>query len=204
MVKIYEFRTLEEGLLFLGQKIKKAPLSLREILGVLTGKGRCLLLVLLSIPFCQPLQIPGLSLPFGLLVAFIGLRMCFGKHVWLPKTLLDKTISQKVFEKLSKTVFKFEKKIRSWIHPRCLWICHSSFCEKLNGLVIGLLGVLLALPLPIPLSNLLAAWSILLIAIGMLEDDGAFIVAGYIVTIITLVFFFYMLFSLKHVVQASF
>ena len=204
MVKINQFQTLEEGLKILGDSIKKAPLSLRDVFYVLKGKGRCLLLAVLSIPFCQPIQIPGLSLPFGLLIAFIGLRMFFGRRVWLPKALLDKAIKKSLFEKISKKVLSFEHAIRSLIRPRCLWICHGAICEQLHGLVICILGILLSLPLPIPLSNLLAAWSILLIAIGILEDDGIFIIAGYAFASLTVVFFLYMLFSIKHVVQASF
>lgn len=41
-------------------------------------------------------------------------------------------------------------------------------------------GVLL-LPLPIPLSNTVPAWVILLIAAGLLERDGMFVAGGYAV-----------------------
>ena len=54
-----------------------------------------------------------------------------------------------------------------------------------NGLVIALLGIFLALPLPIPLSNLTAAWAIFLIAFGLLEDNGIFVLIGYGVIILT-------------------
>lgn len=70
--------------------------------------------------------------------------------------------------------------------------------EKVNGLAICLLGILLALPLPIPLSNLTAAWSILLIAFGILEDDGLFVIIGYLVALLTVLFFFVIAINVKN------
>lgn len=192
MVKIKEFRTLEEGILLLRQEAKVAPLSIAEILRILSGKGRSLILILLSVPFCQPIQIPGLSIPFGLAIAFIGLRTTFGKRIWLPKKLLEKKIPSPTFEKITDKTLALVRKIKSWIHPRFIWMCHSSCMEKANGLIIFVLGIFLAFPLPIPLSNLTAAWSIFLVALGMLEDDGVFVLIGYLVSLLTVAFFLLM------------
>jgi hypothetical protein len=38
----------------------------------------------------------------------------------------------------------------------------------------------LVLPLPIPFSNNLPAWAILLIAAGLVERDGLFVALGYL------------------------
>jgi hypothetical protein len=56
-------------------------------------------MLLFSLPFCQPIQIPGFSTPFGILLAFIGLRIAFGHRVWFPKKLLEKKISYRVLKK---------------------------------------------------------------------------------------------------------
>jgi hypothetical protein len=45
--------------------------------------------------------------------------------------------------------------------------------------VILVAAAILLLPLPIPFSNLLPAWAIFLVACGLLERDGLFIVLGY-------------------------
>jgi hypothetical protein len=39
----------------------------------------------------------------------------------------------------------------------------------------------LLLPLPIPFTNSFPAWTILLLAAGLLERDGLFILAGYLI-----------------------
>ncbi len=182
-------KTLEERILILQKKANYSSISIREILYILSGKGRSLLLILLSLPFCQPIQIPGLSTPFGLAIAFVGLRLAFRKHVWVPKQFLAKTISSHILKKMTSKAFSLVSKMKPWIHPRIDWACNSPLMHVVNGLTIASLGVFLALPLPIPLSNLTAAWAILLIALGTLEDDGVFVIIGYAISLIMILFF---------------
>lgn len=179
------------------RRAKKSPsLSLNEVLAILSGKGRLLCILFLSLPFCQPLQIPGLSTPFGLLIAFFGMRMVFGKGVWIPKKLKNKKISSKKLQKIAIKGFHLLKKMRRFVHPRLLWTCKL---EKINGLLIAILGLLLALPLPIPLTNLVSAWALLLLSVGILEDDGVFILLGYLGFLIVVGFFVAISFSVEKI-----
>lgn len=203
VVKIKKFRTLEEGILLLRKEAKGISLSIAEILCILSGRGRSLILILLSIPFCQPIQLPGLSTPFGLAIAFIGLRIVFGKRIWLPKKLLIKKVPSAVFEKITDKTLTLARKIKFWIHPRLIWMCHSSCMKKMNGLIIFILGIFLAFPLPIFLSNLTAAWSIFLVSLGMLEDDGVFVLIGYLVFLLTVAFFLLMGLTAKNIFEFS-
>jgi hypothetical protein len=63
--------------------------------------------------------------------------------------------------------------------------------------LIFLLGIILALPLPIPLTNLSAGWAIFLINLGLLESDGLFVILGYLISLATVIFFIFMFFSIK-------
>jgi hypothetical protein len=47
----------------------------------------------------------------------------------------------------------------------------------------------MSLPLPIPLTNLVPAYTILFLAIGLLKFDGLFILIGYGMTVATTLFF---------------
>src|SRR5207245_1066199 len=112
-----------------------------------------------------PIQIPGLSTPFGILIAFIGLRIAFGKRAWLPKKILLKRVSSKKIQKITLKSLKLMNKTKRFVHPRLEWLCDDHAAIKIgNGLLIFLLGIFLALPLPIPLTNLAASWSIFLIS----------------------------------------
>ncbi len=194
-----EFKTLEESILLLKQEIKSMPMTIGEILHILSGRGRALFLILLSLPFCQPLQIPGFSLPFGLTIAFIGLRMAFNGEVWLPSWILSKSIAAKTLEKILDKILFFLKKGKRLIHPRLDWMCKSPVMKVVNGIVIFFLGLFLALPLPIPFSNLVAAWSIFLIALGISKGDGIVVLVGHFVALLTVIVFIAMVATVKHI-----
>lgn len=189
MKKTEDVSTIEEDLLLLQEKGKTASISIEEILHILSRKGQSLVIIFLSLPFCQPLQIPGLSTPFGVAIAFIGVEMAFGKYAWLPKRILAKKISPDTLQKITENILWVLKKAKGWVFPRLTWLCHHPILQVINGLLISILGVLLALPLPTPFSNLMAAWSIFFIGLGILKDDGIFVLIGYFTSLLTIAFF---------------
>jgi hypothetical protein len=161
------------------EKSREGAMSLQEILNVLSGKGINVLLIFMSLPFCQPIQIPGTSTPFGIVIALIGLRMSVRHGVFLPKFLLNKKISQKVIHTIVTKSLWLLGKIKRWVHPRMQWACRYPFMRFPNGMIIFLAGLFLALPLPIPFANIPAAWVVFLIALGLLEDDGMLVCIAY-------------------------
>jgi hypothetical protein len=197
MKKINPPPTLEEELLHLKQKAEKGAISIEELLHILPGKGLALIAIILSLPFCQPVQILGMSTPFGLCIGFIGLRMAFGRHAWLPNRLLKLSISPSIMEKIVDKTLWLINKMKRWIHPRLGFLSYYPPIHLMNGLLISFLGLILALPLPIPFSNITSAWAIFLISLGMLEDDGLFIIGGYLVSLLTLAFFVGIYFSIE-------
>jgi hypothetical protein len=192
--------TLEEGLVLLQKRGENESLSIADILGILPGKGRFLILLAFSLPFCQPIQIPGFSTPFGLAILFIGLRMLFGKNAWLPKRFLNKKVPPKLLKKITSNTLRCLRFLHRWIHPRLQWVCTSTVMHIFTALTIALLGCVLALPIPIPFSNLSTAWSIFLIALGLLEDDGVCVLLGYLIAVLTLVGLIIGALSLKYVI----
>jgi hypothetical protein len=188
--------TLEKKVRLLRLRASHRILSIRDILEVLSGSGKAVLLIVLSLPFCQPLQIPGFSTPFGIAIAFCGVRMAFGKRIWLPKRILEKRIHRHTLKKITGKILRILKKIKPWIHSRLSGLCDYPGHQLINGLIIAVSGTLLALPLPIPLSNLAAAWSIFLIALGIIEEDGVCVLIGYTAFLLTAAFFLLMLLPL--------
>jgi hypothetical protein len=65
-------------------RLKGRPLSLRHLQEELQGSDFALALLLFAAPFCVPLDIPGLSMPFGVSIVLIGLRYAAGFNLWLP------------------------------------------------------------------------------------------------------------------------
>ena len=182
-------RKLSEELAMILREFEVETVTLREVLGLLHGRGYVLLVMLLALPFCTPVPLPGLSTPFGLIITIIGARLALGAKPWLPSRLLDTRLPPAIFAK----VFAFTRKIilafERLLRPRLLWVTATPRREQLHGVPIVVCALMLLLPLPVPFSNIIPAWGIMLIAGGLLERDGAFIIAGYVASLITIAFF---------------
>ena len=187
--------SLAERLNYLLNQAQEQDISIKTIIDTLAGRGQAVLLILFSLPFCQPIQIPGFSTPFGIVLLFIGLRIAFRHRAWLPKGLLEKKISYRIFKKIASITIKITEKLRFLISTRWIWLVHNPSLHIAHGLTIAMLAILLALPLPIPLTNLLAAYPISAFGLAILEDDGLMIVIAYLLALlcfavfITLVWF---------------
>lgn len=182
-------RRLSEELDLILREFDVETVTLREVVGVLHGRGYVLLVLLLCLPFCTPLPLPGLSTPLGLMIALIGLRLALGQKPWLPARLLDQPLPpvtfRKVFAATRKLVLGMEKLLR----PRLLWLCATARREQLHALPMVVCASLLLLPLPVPFSNTVPAWAIIFLCGGLLERDGVFILAGYVATLLAAAFF---------------
>ena len=182
-------RKLSEEFALILREFEVETVTLREVLGLLHGRGYVLLLMLLALPFCQPIPLPGLSTPLGLIIAIIGARLALGHKPWLPGRLLDTRLPPKLFAR----VFTLTQKIVTWferfLRPRLLQLTASSRLEQLHAVPIVICALLLLLPLPIPFSNVIPAWGVLLICGGLLERDGKFIISGYVATVASVGYF---------------
>ena len=174
--------SLAERLNHLLNQAQAQDISVKVVIDTLAGKGQAVLLIVFSLPFCQPIQIPGFSTPFGILLAFIGLRVAFGHRAWFPKGLLEKKIPYGIFKRIADIAIKITGKLRFLISTRWVWLVQNPYLHITHGLTITGLAILLALPLPIPFTNLLAAYPILAFGLGILEDDGLMIAIGYLLT----------------------
>lgn len=155
-------------------------LSLRQVVEVLHGRGFGVLVVILVLPFCQPIPLPGLSTPFGLALMLFGFRIALRQRPWLPDWVLRREIAYDTLHKIITMAIAVAKRLEKVIHPRLRFVKHWWSFNVLNGLAIASSAFLLMLPLPIPFSNTIPAWSIMLMALGMMEEDGAVIVLGYL------------------------
>lgn len=182
--------TLKEGLNNLLKTANGNSIKVETILDTLSGKGQAMLLIICALPFSQPLQIPGTAIPFGIILAFIGLRIAFGKRAWLPRTLLDKEVTYPTLEKTVTLALKANSKLQYFSKKRLPIFVETPNIYILHGIVIFILAIILTIPIPIPLTNLLAAIPIVFFGLGILEDDGLMIVIAYIFTLICLSAFF--------------
>lgn len=166
--------------------------TLREVIYVLGGRAYTLLVLLLALPFVTPIPIPGLSTPFGLAIALIALRLAIGQRPWLPMKLQRKELPAGFFGRLFAVAEKVLRFLEKFLRPRLTFLTDTPHLRQLHAVLLLVAALALLLPLPIPLTNTFPAWTILLIAAGLLERDGGFVVAGYAVFAAGVLYFIFL------------
>lgn len=169
---------------FANQKVR-----LRELLDATKGRGFNLLLVLIALPFLTPIPLPGFSIPFGLIVAIIGARLALGQKPWLPQRLLDRELPPGFLTKLVNAASRVLKLLEYFLRPRLLFLHNHIIYRHLAGALIMISGIYLVLPLPIPFSNGLPGWTVLLLSAAALERDGLSFLAGCVMFLVSTAFF---------------
>jgi len=132
-------------------------------------------LTLIAIPFV------GLSTPFGLAIALLGAQLMIGlRQPWLPRRARRRALAMTMLDR-----------VLALLARRTRWLARLSrrrwevtIQPRLIGLCVVLLALGLALPLPIPGSNLIFLIPLLLYAVGILERDGVWIALGHLATAI--------------------
>jgi hypothetical protein len=60
---------------------------------------------------------------------------------------------------------------------------------RIHGCFIMLLGLVAAIPLPLPFNNPVAAFPVLLLGISLLEEDGLLVIVSYLAAIPFLLYY---------------
>ncbi|HEY5791883.1 MAG TPA: exopolysaccharide biosynthesis protein [Chthoniobacterales bacterium] len=131
-------RRLSEELTALREGVLGRGVSLGEMMDHLQGRGFMLFLILLVAPFCQPVPLPGLSMLFGIVVAFIGLRITLRQKPWLPERLRRVVISGRTMGKLIGAAVWLIKWIEKWSRPRTVEHFEGRWTHSLYGIVVFL------------------------------------------------------------------
>ncbi len=167
-----------------------AHLTVRELLAMVGEHGMLMFCIILTIPFLTPLPLPGVSTVFGLIIMLISIGVILNRVPWLPKMLMNRKISAAHLRPILRRGAAFVARVERVIRPRWLALTHGSTLNRLNGVMLFVAGFFLILPLPIlPFSNTIPGWAVLLLAIGILERDGLFVLAGYVLNAITALYF---------------
>lgn len=181
--------TFSQELTAVAEQFGDGSVTVAEILNATKGRGFNLLLVLVALPFLTPIPLPGFSIPFGVAAALIGAREALGKRPWLPERLLSRPLPPKFLPSLIRAASRVMRWLEYVLRPRFGWVYENELLRRAAGAGIAISGVYLTLPLPIPFSNSLPAFSVLLFAAGALERDGLFFVGGCLSLLISTTFF---------------
>jgi len=168
-------------------QVKGESLALVELKQSLKDRGTAMLLILLALPFCF-IAIPGLSTPFGIAICLIGGCLMMGREPWLPRFILCRRLSSTRLAQLLTGAIRVARLLEKFVRPRLGFLHAGPGMLRLIGLGIVIASLGLMLPLPIPFSNSIPAWAVVLLAVGMMESDGLFVLLGHLTAIATWAF----------------
>jgi len=155
----------------------KTHVKLADLLAVLDERAFGVLMLILSLPNAVGLgAIPGLSTVFGVPQIFVALQMIIGApRPWLPDFVLQRSLPMQDFRTMVVKAAPHLVRIERLLQPR-LTIMSATLVERLLGLVLLLLSVIVSLP--IPFANQPPAVAQGLISLGLIERDGVVILVG--------------------------
>jgi hypothetical protein len=175
---------LSEQLAYLHTVFAHKPMQVRDMIGVLGEHAPLLLIILLALPFAIPWPLP-LSIPFGIAIVFVASALLRGRPPRFSEKILNAKFPAGVHDKL----VRFSKRIviwlERWLRPgRWSFMFGRKYRERLQ--ILGLLLAALFLASPLPFSNFIPAWAIILVAAGLLGRDGLFVMTGHLLFLISL------------------
>lgn len=148
-----------------------------------------LLLILLPLPFVTPLPMMGLSMPFGIAIAAVGAGVFLDRAPRVPARVRRMRCPPGFIARVFAATARLLSRLRHVVRPRWTWMADRRCMRAIAGAIVAISGILLALPLPIPFSNALPAYAILLTGIGLAQRDGLAVLAGQVTFIATIAFF---------------
>lgn len=151
-------------------------ISVGDLLATLEDRAIGALLFIFAFPNVLPTP-PGTSAVLGAPLLFLAAQLAFGRQPWLPAIITKRSISRDDFQTLIRRIGPWLVRAEKLLRPRMSSLALPPM-EYLVGLVCLLLAALLVLP--IPLGNMLPALAISLIALGVLERDGLWVLAGLV------------------------
>ena len=145
-----------------------AEITIADLMRLMEGRARAALIFLFAMPNVLPAP-PGLSGLLGLPLLYLTWQMMLGRVPWLPKIIAGRGIPHATFAAMIQRVTPFLTRAEKLLRPRWGWLVGPRAEHALGALALVLAVVI---TLPIPFGNMLPAFAICLIALGVLERDG--------------------------------
>lgn len=151
-------------------------MTIQEIFDLMGPPEVSLIAWILYLPFILFFQVPGFSIIVSLLIIWQGVRTAQQKKFWLPKKLKKKHVSGDHFAHYISFTIRFLKKLEKIAHPRGTVYQQHPLLLSFNGCMMALGGCFLLFPVG---TDLVPGLGVLLLSVGMLEEDILWMVCAY-------------------------
>lgn len=167
----------------IGADERRERVSFSDLMRAMDARAVAALILLFALPNVVPTP-PGTSSILGLPLLYLTAQMMLGKLPWLPAIIADRSMTRSDFNSFVGRVTPLLARAERLLKPRLLFVT-SATGERIIGGICLTLAIVLALP--IPLGNMLPAFAISLMALGVLERDGLWVIIGVLVGVFSLV-----------------
>ena len=157
----------------------EARISLGDIVTRLESRAHTTLLVLFALPNVLP-AIPGTSAITGMPLVYLALQLTLGQRPWLPSFISNRTFSRAGLATVMDQAKPWLERSERFLHPR-LGALTRGRMERVIGILTLILAI--AVVLPIPFGNMIPALGIIFFSLGLMEEDGLWIIAGFLTMI---------------------
>jgi hypothetical protein len=114
------------------------------------------------------------------LVLFTFQLMLGMQTPWFPKFIARRPIKRRDIKHVCARIVPYIKKLELISRPRLRFLVHAP-AGRLIAFVCLVLSLMIMMP--VPLGNALPALAICLFALGLLQDDGVFVLLGIVTTL---------------------
>lgn len=182
-------RNISDILTGLQSDLGNDRLQIGQLLEALRDRGPFFMVMLLTVPFLQPVALPGVSLPFGLLIVLLSFGILVERDVPIPKRIAAFSMNPKGVSMLFRGAIALFRRLEKWSKPRYAQLVEPAGVRRFHAVLLIAAGVLLMLPLPIPFTNSFPAYVAAFIALGYLQRDGAMLLVSYALSVATAAYF---------------
>jgi hypothetical protein len=151
-------------------------ISLGALRDALDDRSFGVLLFIFALPNLVPVNIPLLSAVLGVPLVLLAAQLSYGRHKpWFPDCLTSQSFRREGFVAVVNRALPFLERVEKLLRPR-LTVLLSWTGERLVGIAILILAVVLTLP--IPFANWLPACGIAVFGLAIVEKDGVAVLVG--------------------------
>ena len=176
-------QTLSAMLRALADDTTRERVAIGDLLESLGDRALAALLFVFAFPNVLPMP-PGTSALLGAPLVFLAAQLAIGRRPWLPAVIAKRSMRHADFALLVRRITPWLARAERLLKPRWSALACPPM-EYLIGVVCLLMSVVVLLP--VPLGNMLPALAISLFALGVLERDGVWILAGALATLAAVV-----------------
>ncbi len=155
--------------------------SVGDLLGAMGDRAFGPLLFVFALPNILPSP-PGTSGLLGIPLIFLSVQLMLGRKPWLPNLIANRSMKREDFASIIGRATPVLAKAEKLLTPRLGFFVHPP-AEYLIGAMCLLMSLVLSLP--IPFANSVPAGTICLFALGILERDGAWVLAGTLMSAVS-------------------